>query len=115
MDELAPLVVGSILSNGSTRVTFNGKALRRHPKYCNHSPTGFQWGYLGSGPAQLAFEILFAYIKASPEFSGECEISQVERALRLYQKFKQDIICRIPNGQPFTLTEIQLNDFLKGN
>ena len=25
---------------------------------CNHSPDGFQWGYRGSGPAQLALAIL---------------------------------------------------------
>lgn len=24
----------------------------------NHSPTGFEWGYLGSGPLQLAFAVL---------------------------------------------------------
>lgn len=24
----------------------------------NHSPTGFEWGYLGSGPSQLAYAIL---------------------------------------------------------
>lgn len=31
------------------------------PKYLeevNHSPTGFEWGYLGSGPSQLAYAIL---------------------------------------------------------
>ncbi|MBA7579559.1 hypothetical protein ES708_21430 [subsurface metagenome] len=26
---------------------------------CNHSPDGFQWGYGGSGPAQLALALLF--------------------------------------------------------
>ena len=26
---------------------------------CNHSPTGFEWGYGGSGPAQLAWVLLF--------------------------------------------------------
>lgn len=29
-----------------------------HLHEVNHSPTGFEWGYLGSGPAQLAYEIL---------------------------------------------------------
>jgi len=27
----------------------------------NHSPTGFEWGYTGSGPAQLACELLLDY------------------------------------------------------
>lgn len=31
--------------------------------YCNKSPSGFSWGYSGSGPHQLAFAILFDYTK----------------------------------------------------
>ncbi|MCU4744613.1 DUF6166 domain-containing protein [Natronoglomus mannanivorans] len=27
----------------------------------NHGPTGFEWGYNGSGPAQLALAILLDY------------------------------------------------------
>ncbi|GAI22752.1 unnamed protein product, partial [marine sediment metagenome] len=27
-------------------------------KICDHSPDGFNWGYAGSGPAQLALAIL---------------------------------------------------------
>jgi hypothetical protein len=42
----------------------------------NHSPTGFAWGYGGSGPAQLALAILADAIVDDG------------RALRLYQDFK---------------------------
>lgn len=30
----------------------------RSQRVFNHSPTGFEWGYTGSGPAQLALAIL---------------------------------------------------------
>lgn len=42
----------------------------------NHSPTGFSWGYAGSGPAQLALAILL-------DHTGDPEV-----ALSLYQTFK---------------------------
>jgi hypothetical protein len=32
----------------------------------NHSPDGFEWGYGGSGPAQLAFAILADYLGPQP-------------------------------------------------
>jgi Family of unknown function (DUF6166) len=41
----------------------------------NHSPSGFAWGYCGSGPAQLALALL---LEELPE----------ERAVYLHQSFK---------------------------
>ena len=42
----------------------------------NHSPDGFQWGYIGSGPAQLALALLL-------DATGDEALS-----LRHYQDFK---------------------------
>ncbi len=44
---------------GDCQVSLNGKllSLNESLKYCSKSPTGFNWGYGGSGPAQLAHEI----------------------------------------------------------
>jgi hypothetical protein len=39
-------------------VTVDGKPLNPRLDLFNHSPTGFEWGYSGSGPAQLALAIL---------------------------------------------------------
>lgn len=41
------------------RVWLNGQRLdlAESLQHANHSPTGFEWGYGGSGPTQLAFEI----------------------------------------------------------
>src|SRR4051812_29976401 len=49
----------------------------------NHSPDGFQWGYLGSGPAQLALALLAD------------ALDDDERAQRWYQDFKANVLSRI--------------------
>jgi hypothetical protein len=52
----------------------------------NHSPTGFAWGYTGSGPAQLALAIL-------------AEVGQDDAlAIDLHQGFKHDVIARLPDA-----------------
>jgi hypothetical protein len=51
----------------------------RSLKVRNHSPTGFEMGYLGSGCAQLALAILL-------DACDRCD------ALELYQDFKADIV-----------------------
>lgn len=57
-----------------------------------HSPTGFEWGYLGSGPAELARAILIAV------YPGDATVRQS----RCYQRFKSDIIGGLPH-EGFTL------------
>ncbi|AWM39172.1 hypothetical protein GobsT_25430 [Gemmata obscuriglobus] len=48
----------------------------------NHSPAGFEWGYGGSGPAQLALAVLADALGA-------------ERALASYQKFKSRVVAKL--------------------
>jgi hypothetical protein len=62
----------------------------------NHSPTGFEWGYGGSGPAQLALAIL------AHHFAGEEGGDQ--KAVDLHQRFKWDIVARFPK-EGFVLNE----------
>lgn len=64
-------------------VTVDGEVLLLGPSLdvCNHSPTGFAWGYGGSGPAQLALAILL--------YAGVPK----ERAVGLYQQFKWDHVA----------------------
>lgn len=50
----------------------------------NHSPTGFEWGYAGSGPAQLALAILADALRNG------------SRARRLHQRFKFAIVSGLP-------------------
>jgi len=51
----------------------------------NHSPSGFEWGYGGSGPADLALNILAQAIGSEAAQKGQ-----------LYQKFKWDFIAHMP-------------------
>ena len=53
----------------------------------NHSPDGFNWGYAGSGPAQLALAILL-------EITND-----EETALAHYQDFKFEVIAAIPSQE----------------
>jgi hypothetical protein len=48
-------------------------------KVCNHSPNGFEWGYGGSGPAQLALALLL-------------EVCVEETAVELHQEFKWCVV-----------------------
>lgn len=49
--------------NNGVQVTVDGKPVRLEPslKLFNHSPSGFEIGYGGSGPAQLALAILLMF------------------------------------------------------
>lgn len=57
----------------------------------NHSPTGFAWGYAGSGPAQLALAIL---LKVTSRAEAEAN----------YMRFKGDVIARLCKDEPFQFT-----------
>jgi len=65
-----------------------------------HSPTGFEWGYGGSGPADLALNIL-------------CQCMPVSEALKHYQRFKWEVIARIP-FEGGVITDEDVEEFLKG-
>jgi Family of unknown function (DUF6166) len=85
--------VDRIVTNG------NGKTLDLDAslKVVNHSPTGFCWGYLGSGPAQLSLAILLDHLNGDRE-----------RALALYQDFKFKVIQWLPMDSDFVLTDEQI-------
>lgn len=65
------------------------KLLKHHVR---HSPDGFQWGYGGSGPADLARSILIDYY-------GEGTSQESE-----YQSFKWNIISTMKQGAGWILT-----------
>lgn len=65
----------------------------------NKSPDGFNWGYAGSGPAQLALAILLEYMRE-------------EEARTLFQKFKFNVVARLPQGADFHL-ELHLREVIK--
>lgn len=60
----------------------------------NHSPTGFAWGYAGSGPAQLALAICADATRDD------------ELALAVHQEFKFRAIVVLSQRAAWTLTEV---------
>jgi hypothetical protein len=69
----------------------------------NHSPTGFEWGYRGSGPAQLALGILLDY------YGGEHLMLVVES----YQLFKE-VVALMPDDK-WDLTGAELQMWMEAN
>jgi hypothetical protein len=75
---------GFIIGDKATRrVWVDGEELKpaESQELVNHSPDGFNWGYGGSGSAQLALAIL---LKLTDDPS---------RALELYQAFKWEFVA----------------------
>jgi hypothetical protein len=56
-----------------------------------HSPDGFQWGYGGSGPADLAYSILYDYFNADQP--GNEGLVRSHHAMTYYQKFKWEHVA----------------------
>jgi hypothetical protein len=72
----------------------------RSLKVNNHSPTGFEFGYGGSGPAQLALAILL-------DFTNDNKIASA-----LHQELKWRFIAPMkhPGGE---ISEVQIKEFLR--
>lgn len=81
-------------------VTVDGRPLKTRLDLYNHSPTGFEWGYCGSGPAQLALAILADHLGDDRE------------ALNLYQRFKWAVVVELPRRR-WTLTGQEIDQALE--
>ena len=64
----------------------------------NNPPTGFSWGYNGSGPAQLALAILTDYFGAK---SGGKALAEA-----LYEPFKFTVIAVLPDRWEMNFEEV---------
>lgn len=74
---------GVIVSREDDHGKVSGLPMRHDLRRHSH---GFEWGYGGSGPAQLALAILTDSI-------GEAD------AITCYQKFKFEVVCRFEADQ----------------
>ena len=80
-NDLREIAKGDIIC----RRTEHGPEVNIPHRFVKHSPAGLEWGYGGSGPADLALNALAAYIgRKRAEKDG------------LYQEFKWDFIARLP-------------------
>lgn len=86
------LICGQRAVDGRALVWINGD--RPLPHVVHHSPTGFEWGYGGSGPADLALSILALVIGEEQEtvkiFEGRTCGAQ---AWQLHQSFKREVVA----------------------
>ena len=71
------------LPNGEVSATVDGIDLPTCNEIVNHSPCGFEYGYFGSGPAQLALAILVNHF------------GDQKKALDYYQDFKALLISKM--------------------
>ena len=79
-------------------VVVNGCPLPVRLDLRQHSPDGFNWGYAGSGPSQLAVAMLADF------FAHEYGRSLADaNALKHYHQFTHDVIAHI-NGQCWELS-----------
>lgn len=72
----------SVFVEYSNKATEATAPLKRHYR---HSPDGFEWGYGGSGPADLAFAVIrYFYDEKTAE--------------KYYHEFKRDIVSSVPRS-----------------
>jgi hypothetical protein len=108
-EEFLQALPESVMIQGIYRtrdVYINGKPLSVFPsqQIYNHSPDGFNWGYGGSGPAQLALAIMMKYVDA-------------RTAQQYYHQFKFGFIATLPQcdfGIKYNLRQI-MTDILSGS
>jgi hypothetical protein len=81
------------------QVTVDGGALNPRLDLWNHSPNGFEWGYCGSGPAQLALALLADHL------------GNDEEAVRLHQGFTRSVVSGLPHRN-WTLTSLEIQKAL---
>jgi len=83
-------MIHTLEGNAETRQCHLDGALldpRPSQRVWNHSPDGFNWGYGGSGPAQLALAIVLA-------ITGKADG---------HQKFKWEVIAALPQDDDFRI------------
>jgi hypothetical protein len=102
----------------------------------NHSPDGFEWGYHGSGPAQLALAILADHFgpQPAPSVCPHCETSltdedrcpeclydhskecwhHIQGGVIHYQEFKRSIVAHF-SKPGFELTDSQITDWVSNH
>lgn len=82
--------VVAVEANGSMR------ALDPRLELENRSPTGFEWGYAGSGPAQLALALCAD------------ALGHDEAAIAAFQRFKFAVIAGLDRASPWAMTAAEV-------
>jgi hypothetical protein len=75
----------------------SGRRLPRRLDLARPSPTGFEWGYGGSGPRQLALALLAD------------ALGDDARALRLSMDFKWSYVAKLWRDEPWKITDAEVS------
>jgi hypothetical protein len=70
-------------------------------RHVHYAPKGFDWGFGGSGPADLALNVLARFLPLAPEATGVAlrdGSSVSEAAWALHHAFKYDLIATLPRA-----------------
>ncbi|MDF2758575.1 MAG: hypothetical protein K0S99_1207 [Thermomicrobiales bacterium] len=70
-------------------------------RHVHYAPKGFDWGFGGSGPADLALNVLALFLPLAVEATGVAlrdGSSVSEAAWALHQAFKYDLIATLPRA-----------------
>jgi hypothetical protein len=94
VEKLMDVFVEGERGGGSVVVRVGGLRRPLNPRLdlMNHSPTGFSWGYGGSGAAQLALA-LAAWVLEDDRLALDC-----------YQGLKWKLVAQLPFSQPWRLS-----------
>ena len=113
----ARLYVGMRTTTGLTVQVIEGgraRALDERFDLANHSPTGFECGYGGSGPAQLALAILADHLGAERgQMPPGEEGTARARTMREYQAFKWELVACLPSDRSWERTSEDVEAALK--
>lgn len=83
---------------GSRFVTYGEVELDPRLNIFNHSRDGFDWGYMGSAPLQLAFAIL-------------CEIADVDFAKQYKTEFSKEVVSKL-KGRDWVLEAVDVLEWV---
>jgi hypothetical protein len=82
-------------SLAGAEVTVDGRKLDPRFDLKRLSPTGFEWTYVGNGPAQLALALLADHL------------GDDARALTLHQPFMRAVVAELDNSWELTAADIE--------
>ncbi len=93
-------MIRDLADRATCRIELEDGLYRHLPHLCRHSPDGFEWGYSGSGPADLARSIV-----------GDV-LQHPDPSPRQYQRIKAALITTLPH-EGGTITEDEVLQVLR--
>jgi hypothetical protein len=105
-----------VRTEDGVEASFGDKRIPLRLDLANHSPTGFEFGYSGSGPAQLSVAILAHYFaRCSPEEiaiarrSAGATASTGELAVAFHQAFKSVVAAVPQETEDWSLSVLEIS------